>query len=96
MEVMMVLVVVRREIQKIYSQVDGAAGKARCLPAVRWRLVSVLRYSCERGHILVVLLALSISVAIAAVQEPIMVEGKGQVFEEVMSLTELMLAGEAL
>lgn len=48
--------------------------------------------------------ALSISVAIAAVQEPIMVEGegqvfvegRGQVFEEVMSPTELMLVGEAL
>jgi hypothetical protein len=60
----------------------------------------------------VVLPALSISVAIAAVQKPIMVEGegqvfvegeeqvfvegKGQVFEEVMLPTELMLVGEAL
>ena len=48
--------------------------------------------------------ALSISVAIAALQEPIMVEGeeqvfvegRGQVFEEVMSPTELVLVGEAL
>jgi hypothetical protein len=60
----------------------------------------------------VVFPALSISVAIAAVQEPIMVEGeeevfvegegqafvegRGQVFEEVMSPTELILVGEAL
>jgi hypothetical protein len=43
----MVLVAVHREIQKIYSQVDYAAGKARCFPVVRWRLVSVSRYSCE-------------------------------------------------
>jgi hypothetical protein len=60
----------------------------------------------------VVFPALSISVAIAAVQEPIIVEGeeevfvegegqafvegRGQVFEEVMSPTELILVGEAL
>lgn len=43
-----------------------------------------------------VLPALSISVATAAVPECIMVEGEGQVFEEVMSPTELMLVGEAL
>jgi hypothetical protein len=90
MEVMMVLVTVYSEIQKIYLKLDGAARKARCLHAVRWRLVSVLHYSCGRGHIPVVL------PAIAAIQEPIMVEGEGQVFEEVMSLAELMLVGEAL
>jgi len=39
---------------------------------------------------------MSISVAIAAVQEPIMVEGEGQTFEGVMSPTELMLIGETL
>jgi hypothetical protein len=44
----------------------------------------------------VVFPALSTSVAIVAVQEPIMVEGREQVFEEVMSPTELMLVGEAL
>jgi hypothetical protein len=71
---MIVLVAVHSKIQKMYSQLDGAARKARCLPAVRWRLVSVLHYSCERGHIPVVL------PAIAAVQEPIMVEGEGEVF----------------
>lgn len=43
-----------------------------------------------------VLPSLSISVAIAAVHETIMVEGEGQIFEEVMSPTELMLVGEAL
>jgi len=89
----MVLVAVHKDIQKIYSQADAAAGKARCLPAARWRLVSVLRYSC---YIPVVLPALSISVAIAAVQEPIMVEGEGQIFEEVMCPTELVLVGEEL
>jgi hypothetical protein len=90
MEVMMVLVAVRGEIQKIYLPLDGAARKARWVPAVRWRLVSVLHYSCERGHILVVLLV------IAAAQEHITAEGEGQVFEEVMSPPKLMLVGEAL
>jgi hypothetical protein len=86
----MVLVAVHSKIQKMYSQLDDVARKARCLPAVRWRLVSVLHYSCERGHIPVAL------PAIAVVPEPIMVEGEGEVFEEVMSPAELMLVGEVL
>jgi|HubBroStandDraft_4_1064222.scaffolds.fasta_scaffold490142_1 hypothetical protein len=86
----MVSMIVHSEIQKIFSKLDSAARKARCSHAVWWRLVSVLHYSCERGHIPVMLPAIS------AVQEPMVVEGEGQVFEEVMSLTELMLVGEAL
>ena len=52
----------------------------------------MLCYSCERGYFLIFLPALSVTVADAAIRDPMMLEGEEvPAFGDVMSLTELTL-----